>query len=219
MNFAERAFAELFPDKIMPRITLYYSGKFSLYNANVRRSADCFEFGLSKSWRGINNEIKTGLIQSLLLRIYRQKKHTMNIDLYENFTKNIHISIRKTKSEPELEASFGRINEKYFNGLIEKTNLKWGSASTKTLGVYNYHNDTITISRIFKEAPKIFTDYVMYHEMLHKKMKFQRQGNVNVHHTRKFKEIEKEFENHLVVEKELKDFLKSMPRRKRWWFI
>jgi hypothetical protein len=89
MNFAEKAFVELFPDKKIPSIKINYSGKFNLYGANVRRSFFGMEFGLSKAWRGVSEPIKIGLIQSLLLKTYRAKGDTINIDLYESFTKNI----------------------------------------------------------------------------------------------------------------------------------
>ena len=221
MNFAEKAFIELFPDKEPPKIKYHYSGKFGMYNANARKSYNTIEFGLSKSWRGINESIKIGLIQNLLLKLYKIRKKTINIDLYENFTKNIHLSIPKNKSDPILEESFHKINERYFNGLIEKPNLKWGNSSKSTLGTYNYHNDTITISGILRNAPKIFVDYVIYHEILHKKIKFYTKSGRSYHHSTKFRNFEKKFEKQKIVEKELRDFLKGkhMPRKRTWWFI
>ncbi|MBW2995134.1 SprT-like domain-containing protein [Candidatus Woesearchaeota archaeon] len=221
MNFAEKAFIELFPDKHMPKITYRYSGKFGLYGANVKRRWSGIQFGLSKTWKEISEPIKIGLAQNLLCKLYKAKKNTVSMDLYEGFTKNIHLSIPKIKSEPLLENSFNRINEKYFNGLIEKPNLCWGSLSRKTLGTYNYHNDTINISKIFKNAPKIFIDYVMYHETLHKKIKFYKSGTKNYHHTKKFRDSEKQFQNQKIVEKELKAFLrKQIPKqKKKWWFV
>jgi hypothetical protein len=221
MNFAEQAFSELFPDKIAPPIKVTYSNKFSSYNANVKKTAFSIEFKLSKSWKDISEPIQIGLLQGLLLKLYKTKKTTINIELYHNFTKHIHISVPKNKTDPELDACFNRVNEKYFGGMIEKTNLRWGGMSTTTMGTYNYNSDTITISSILKNAPSVFVDYVMYHEILHKKLKFYSVAGRNYHHTSEFRKSERQFENQLVVEKELKDFLRAQKRiskpRKKWW--
>ena len=222
MNFAEQAFEELFPEKPVPKIKIKYSGKFNMYGANIKRSFSGIEFGLSKAWKDVSDPIKKGLVQSLLLKIFRAKGNSMNIDLYENFTKHIHLSVPKNKSVPELEESFNRINEKYFNGMIEKPNLVWGPKSKRTLGTYNYNNDTINISSIFKYGPKIFIDYVMYHETLHKKIKFYKSGSKRYHHTKEFKDSEKQFENQKIVEKEIKSYLRRQiiqKKKRRWWFI
>lgn len=224
MRFAEDAFREIFPGKEMPVITVKYSGKFKLYNANVTRTPFSLNFKLSKAWRKIDDKIKIGLIQSLLAKIYKTKVNTMNIDLYNSFTKHIHVAIPKTKIEPMLKESFERVNEKYFNSQMEMPNLVWGHASKATLGTYNYHSDTISISSIFKQGPDIFIDSVMYHEILHKKLKFYSKNNKNYHHTSAFRSREKEFENQKIVEHELKNYLRSKhikvkkPSLFGWWF-
>jgi predicted SprT family Zn-dependent metalloprotease len=55
-----------------------------------------------------------------------------------------------------------------------------------------------------KEASKHILDYVMYHEMLHKKFKFNNSGIKTRHHTKEFKKEESKFENSKIIEKELK---------------
>jgi len=223
MNFTEQAFIEMFPGKGVPPISVSYSGKFKMYNANVRRTPFGLHFNLSKEWRKIDDSIKMGLIQSLLGKVYKTKVQTTNIDLYNNFTKHIHISIPKTKTDEILKQAFDRVNEKYFNGQVELTNLVWGSPNKRTLGTYSYHTDTIAVSSIFKDCPQIFIDYVMYHEILHKKIKFYSKNGKNYHHTSEFREKEKEFENHKVVDHELKNYIsrKRIVRKKpktNWWF-
>jgi hypothetical protein len=221
MNIAEKAFSELFPEKEVPEISIKYSGRFSPYNANVKRTPFRLEFSLSKEWRKIDEKIKIGLLQSLLGKIYRQKVRTTNIDLYNSFTKHIHIAVPKTKSDPVLNMSFERVNEKYFKGMVEVPNLVWGSASKTTLGHYSYHSDRISISSIFKGGPDALIDYVMYHEILHKKMKFHSKNGKNYHHTAEFRKKEKEFENSKVVDHELRKYLRtkrSLAKKKRGFF-
>ena len=87
--------------------------------------------------------------------------------------------------------------------MLEPCNLKWGSDSTSKLGYYEYGSDTITISAIFQDSQRELLDYVMYHEMLHKKFKFQSRNGKQVHHTPEFKLMEKNFPGADLMEKEI----------------
>lgn len=227
MNLAEKAFLELFPGKkLRKKLTIKYSRAFNPYNANVRYTAFSMTFRLSQEWRRVSNEIKLGLIQSLLLKVYKEKKRTLNMDLYDNFIKNVGDYSEVKQSDPVLDKSFKRVNEKYFNGFINQPNLKWGGHSFSKLGTYEYGSNTVTVSKLFEEDEELL-DYIMYHELLHKKHKFHTKNNRSYHHTSKFRKKEKEFDNP-EVEKKLEQFLKKKrikrvfkPRKRRksfWWF-
>ena len=211
MSIIQESFSKLYPNKELNyNIKLKYSRRFNDFNANVRMQYNDLEFNLSRKWKNIDDEIKIGLLQSLLNKIFKTKIKTSNIDLYNIFIKKLHLSIPKTKTDPILEDSFNRINEKYFYGIIEKPNLVWGVNSIRQLGVYNYQTDTITISSIFKQHIELL-DYIMYHEMLHKKHKFINKNNRNYHHTKEFKKKEKEFEN----AKDMEKLIRIITARKR----
>ena len=226
MNLIEKAFNGLFPNQEFNyHYSINYSGRFKDYNANVRLYKNKLEFNLSKKWRSINPEIRIGLIQELLLKILNKKAKTNNIDLYNSFIKNLHISIPKTKSDPILEDSFNRIDQKYFFSALEIPNLKWGRESFHKLGSYEYQTDTITISSIFRKlADAEVLDYIMYHELLHKKHKFKTTNQKTYAHTKKFKQDEKKFENYALIEKKIKLIcsktkLKSIVKKGFPWFF
>lgn len=203
MDILSNAYKGLFPDK-EPNHTFHlkYSGRFKGYNANVRYTAQSMTFNLSRNWEKIDDDIKMGLIQALMSKVYRYKQHTFNIDLYNNFLKNIHIAIPVTMSEPELKESFDRVNHMHFDDLIEPVNLKWGNGSIRTFGTYEYGTDTITINPALKDRPELI-DYVMHHEMLHKKHKFKHTVSKSMHHTKEFKQDEESYPNHKILEREL----------------
>lgn len=203
-ELAKEAFQQLYPDKELKySVSLKYSRKFKPYNANVKRYGNNLIFNFSRNWKKISREIQIGLIQELLAKILKDKnKKTMNMELYNLFMKNVHISIPKTKTDDILEASFDRVNESYFNGMLDKPNLQWGSDSTSKLGSYEYGSDTITISAIFKNEKQLL-DYVMHHEMLHKKFKFSSNNGRTVHHSAEFRKMEARFENSGLMEKEI----------------
>ncbi len=210
MSIAKEAFEKLYPEKTLKyKLSLKYSAKFKPYNANVKKYQRIIEFSLSPKWKEVSPEIVIGLIQVLLIKLFKTKKHTINTDLYNSFIKNLHISIPKEHSDPILLESFNRVNEKYFYSLIEAPNLKWGSHSRRELGSYNYHTDTIKVSRIFLNSGNEILDYIMYHELLHKKLKFQGKSARNYHHTSEFKVEEKQFENYPEMEKRIAELIRK----------
>jgi predicted metal-dependent hydrolase len=219
MELVEKAYSRLYPGENFDySVSLDYSRRFKPYNANVRIRGKILEFNFSKEWSKVNDEIVIGLVQSLLLKIFRDNKKTTNIDLYNLFIKKLHLSIPKTKIEPYLEKSFERVNDRYFYGLVEKPNLVWGNETTTKLGCYNYQTDTITISTIFEDADETLLDYVMYHEMLHKKHKFTCSGKRSMHHTAEFRQKEKLFENHDDAETGIKKLVRRTKTRNFRWF-
>ena len=209
-QLVKEAFQQLYPEKeVKYNFSLKYSRKFKPYNANVKRYGSNLMFNFSRDWKKISKEIQIGLIQELLIKILNDRRKTMNIELYNLFMKNVHLAVPKTKTEPILEESFSKLNEAYFNGMLDKPNLQWGNASTSKLGSYEYGSDTITISTIFKNEKKELLDYVMYHEMLHKKFKFQSKNGRNLHHSNEFKKMEAKFENRYLMGKEISNLARK----------
>ena len=204
LDLIKEAFHEIYPDKELKySVSLKYSRKFRPYNANVRLRGNCLIFNLSRDWKKISEEIQIGLIQELMVKILKDRKKTMNMELYSLFMKNVHLAAPKTKTDELLEESFNRVNDAYLNGMIDLPNLQWGADSTRKLGSYEYGSDTITISSIFRNADRELLDYVMHHEMLHKKFKFESRGKRTLHHGPEFKRMEALFQNRDFLEKEL----------------
>lgn len=203
-----QAFEKLYPKKEFNyKPVLKYSSRFKDFGANIKLYGNTLEIALSRKWKTISKEIRIGLIQELMLRLFHDKKDSMYIDLYNKFVKKLHIAIPKTDIDPVLEQSFDRVNERYFYGFVEKPNLVWGGNSKTSLGSYDYKIDTIKISRVFTSNKELI-DFVMYHEILHKKNKFQSKQGRTVFHDKKFRDKERQFENHKDMEKKLNSFLR-----------
>ena len=213
----ERAFLELYPQSKLREYSfaLTYSGKFNAYNGNVKQRGRHISFALSSLWKGIDESIQIGLIQILFNKLFRTKNHTSSMDLYEIFLKKIHIAVPKTKNDPILEASFQRVNEAYFHGMMEQPNLAWGTNSMRLLGKYEYGSDTITMSTIFKGEDTSLLDFIMYHETLHKKHKFSTKNGRSFHHTPAFLADEKRFAGYNAVQKTIEVLVR---RKKRFFF-
>ncbi len=206
MNLAERAFSGLFPDKDPKeyRFLMKYSGRFSDFNANVRKCGNRISFGLSRRWQEVDTEIQLGLIQELMGKVFKLRKTTPSIRLYHIFIKNVYLAATKKKSHPSLIEAFNRLNKTYFFESMDMPNMRFGKASMVTLGSYNYHTDTVTISRILKDADNTSViEYVLYHELLHKKLKFKNKSGRAYHHTSEFRKREMQFPDHKKIEKSI----------------
>lgn len=208
VNFITKAYIELFDSEPEYNFKVRYSRAFTPYNANVKYGGKNMEFSLSHLWKDASEEIKIGLIQNLFVKVFKLKnKKTLSIDLYELFLKNAHIGIVKDNIHPLIEETFDKLNDMYFAGMLDMPNLIFGGKNLSKLGSYTYTSDTIMISEVLKKD-MILLEYVLYHEMLHKKIKFKKSGSRNYHHTREFKELEKKFYEK-DVEQKLKVFLRK----------
>lgn len=217
MDHIEESYTLLFPEQAFSYTpVLKYSGKFKPYNANVRLAGNTLTFNLAKEWREVSREIQIGLIQDLMLRLFKAKKQSMYVDLYHKFVQKLHIAMPKTKSDPVLATSFSRLNEAYFFGTMEQPNLVWGMESKRKLGSYEFKTDTITISTVFHDFESVFLDYVMYHEMLHKKFQYKSNFGRSRFHTAEFRKREAVFPDAARLELELKKLLYRYDRRKRF---
>jgi predicted metal-dependent hydrolase len=221
MDLIQESFNRLFPEKEFNYLTnVEYNRRLSDFNANIKLVRNNISVNLNLQWKDIEDEIKIGLIQSLLLKILKKKKNTQNIDLYNNFVKNIPILTPKTKSDPHLESSFNRVNQQFFQDTIEQPNLTWGTASRRKLASYNFHDDTITVSTIFKESRKEVLDYLMYHELLHKYHKFNNKNGRSHFHTPKFRDDENLYPQKEEIDREINRIIRySRVKKKKTGFL
>ena len=236
MGIVEEAFSRMFPEtEFSFEAAIKYSGKFKPYNATVRKVGNKLYFSLSRSWKNTSDEIVIGLIQHLLVKILRKEKFfasaaaaamknnngkltSLNMQLYDDFIRGISevtISDKDGSSDEHLELSFNRVNEKYFLGLADKPQLQWGSDSFRKLASYDYHTNTITVSSLFSDAPEHILDYLTYHELLHKKLKFSSSNGRSVHHSSEFRKMEQNFNSSGTIEKELNAFIRNSSRRRQ----
>ncbi len=210
MGIADELYSELFPSETSNYIfSLKYSGRLKDFNGMVRKSGNNLTFILSKKWSRVDRQIQKGLMQHLLLKILNKKGHTESIDLYNYFIKSLHISTPKTSEDELLTQSCDKVLEQMQLFDVEKPSLAWGSPTFRKLASYNYQSDTITISSLFQNAPQELVDYLMYHELLHKKFKFKETNGRSLHHSAEFKRWERKFPNSEELEKQLSQHVRK----------
>lgn len=118
----------------------------------------------------------------------------------------------------DLGQVFEKVNRDYFRGQMERPQLSWSvKRSYRRLGTYSAQLDQVTVSRTLDnmEIPAYVIEYIMYHELLHKKMGVQRANSGKRNHTKAFKELEKQFEYY----EEANQYLKTLaPKARRGIF-
>jgi len=221
MDLIQESFQRLFPEKEFSYITnVEYNRRLSDFNANIKLERNKISVNLNLQWKDIEDEIKIGLIQSLLVRIFKKKVNTTNIELYNNFIKNIPTLTPKTKTNPVLESSFNRVNQNFFENTIEQPNLTWGTASRRKLASYNFHDDTVTVSTIFKDSREEILDYLIYHELLHKHHKFNHKNGRSHFHTPKFRNDENLYPKKKEIDQEINRIIRySKPKKQKTGFL
>ncbi len=216
MDWLQECFIELSLPNYPASVS--YSQRFKGYNANMRVTKNTYVFSLSYLWKDVDVSIRKGVIQQLLIRFHKLQLTTPSTQLYTFFLQNLSEYAPRTASDSLLSARFAVLNEQYFSGLLSQPNLVWGSYSLTKLGHYEYASDTVSISTALKEAGPLL-DYVLYHELLHKKHKFTCTSSGRTrHHTRAFREDEKKF---LLprAEEQLSAYIQRLREQKRssWW--
>ena len=212
MSFTEDAYEELYGHACPYHMSLSYSGRFKPFNANIKKQRNLIWFSLSRKWQPIDTDVKMGLVQDLLCKLFRTRKDTAKMRLYRIFVKNMHIMSEKDTQDPELVASFNRVNEAYFMGSLEMPNLEFRGRGRRTLATYDFHTDTVRVSTVFRGAPERIIDYLVYHELLHKVLQFDHTRRNARHHTKRFKEHERRFAGSETIEKDIERYLRTVRR-------
>ncbi|HMV46340.1 MAG TPA: hypothetical protein PKD31_01125, partial [Blastocatellia bacterium] len=116
----------------------------------------------------------------------------------------------------DLDESFARVNAAYFDGRIAKPFLIWNRTLTASkFGHYQPSRDTIMLSVSLDDAkmPAYVVDFVMYHELLHKKHGTMIVNGRRLSHSPAFREDERQFAQYAEAERRLKE----LAMRNRGW--
>jgi SprT-like family protein len=96
----------------------------------------------------------------------------------------------------DLDRMFARLNRLYFENELPTPTLTWSKRRTKRiLGHHDRVYETITISKTLDsaEVPEWFTEYILYHEMLHIKHPARILNGRRYYHTQPFRADERRF--------------------------
>ena len=96
----------------------------------------------------------------------------------------------------DLGRSFDRVNAEYFGGLMERPKLTWSRSFTlRKFGHYDHIHDTVMVSSTLDGpgVPEFVVDFIVYHELLHKKMDVRWSNDRTIAHWKDFRTEERKF--------------------------
>lgn len=91
---------------------------------------------------------------------------------------------------------FKKVNLDYFGGKMDQPRLVWSvRRAARRMGSYDPESDTVTINRRLDRAaiPSIAVEFIMFHELLHRKLGIRQCGSRRYAHTTLFKKEEARF--------------------------
>jgi len=103
----------------------------------------------------------------------------------------------------DLQQSFDRVNAAYFDASMARPRLCWSKRPTRRkLGHYDALRDTVMISKSLdnEQVPETALDFVMYHELLHKRHGVRWQSGRAHAHTPAFRRDEQRYPDKATVE-------------------
>ncbi len=114
----------------------------------------------------------------------------------------------------DLDAIFNRVNERYFGGAMERPQIAWSRRPTRRVfGHYQFARDRLTVSRTLDAdaVPEYVVEFIMFHELLHKKHGLTKASNRLYAHTAAFRTEERSF----PLFKEVQQELSKLARQRR----
>lgn len=96
----------------------------------------------------------------------------------------------------DLALSFERVNQAYFGGGLVRPRLCWSRVFTgRKFGHYDAIRDTVMLSATLDrgDVPEFVVDFVVYHELLHKKLGVVWRNGRREAHTGEFRDQERRF--------------------------
>ena len=163
--------------------------------------------------------------------LYGQRGHREEVlgytheECYQKLNHLLDVTLRKNRSSAgafhDLNASFDRVNLRYFDGQMQRPKLSWSERVTKRqFGYYNFARDEVVLSSSM-DSPSVSlcaVDFVVYHELLHKKHGVKWKNGRQCAHTSAFRREEHLFRDFSKVQAEmnrLADRLSGLPAHPR----
>lgn len=185
---------------------------------SIRKRGDRIYIRVSDLFADAPEEVLVSLGRILLAKLNKKQIDEKDRTIYNEYINSESLQEKASKTllkrkrkvkiikgqYRDLDESFERVNRKYFKGSMKKPVVTWSARKAKrTLGRYDPERDVVFISRML-DSPKIpeeLVDFIMYHELLHKKHGITVKKNRRQVHTPEFKRDEKKFRNYEKMKK------------------
>ncbi|MBS1250607.1 MAG: hypothetical protein MAG431_02201 [Chloroflexi bacterium] len=216
-NYIETISAPRLKKRFKPHINLFHFG--SLYM--MRAKGSVLEIKIHEAYIFASQEVFEALVNIAYEKGSPQDKALVKeFSAGETYAEVVHeleyLGIPQGANAQgkhyNLEDVFQRVNRLYFHNQMEQPHLTWNRQLTyRSFGHYHYATDTLMVSRSLDlpDTPVYVLDFVMYHELLHKKLGYNLVNGRRYGHTPAFKKEEGKFKKH----QEARAYMKKLSRK------
>ncbi|REJ77718.1 MAG: hypothetical protein DWQ47_15225 [Acidobacteria bacterium] len=234
-------FSRIDPDRTPPAVSVRFYPYVNLNNTIRVRNGKVF-VRISTMLEDAPGHIHEALAIILVCKLLRRsvprkideiyKLYISSPGIRERVLENKRRKGRKVVNDPkgdvyDLRSIFGRLNEEYFEGDLQRPEIGWSSKRTfRRLGHYDQAHNTIIVSKSLdsKTIPAFVVEFVVFHEMLHIMHPTIHRNGRRYSHTAAFKRDERKYEYYDEAESwidrnsnRLKEIAGAVGSKKRYW--
>lgn len=132
------------------------------------------------------------------------------------------LSFRPRGDARDLRPVFDYVNGCYFDGKLLLPDLAWAKESPSArLGFYFQALNLLAVNKVLdsEKVPRYVLEFVVYHELLHGIMEAKGSQVRRIHHTKDFRERERQFSMYDEAEKWLSKLARSNKKRSGHWIV
>ncbi len=188
----------------LPHLHFQFAIQDALYTA--KQKGNTLTVKVSEALIGASNDVLEAVVCNILTR-KKTSKYQTRLKEYLTEPESLEIltaieattGISHTSSIGDyynLQDGYDQLNTQYFNNNLAPCQLTWGARMTyRKYGHYDLLRDTIMISKSLDSniVPSYVVDFVLYHEMLHKRLGVEVINGRRYAHTPEFRRLEKQF--------------------------
>jgi predicted SprT family Zn-dependent metalloprotease len=134
-------------------------------------------------------------------------------DAYRDVLLELDLAAEVDADRPEgvaydLDELFDEVNAAYFGGQMARPRLAWTDRLTsRRFGHFDPQRDRVVISRTLdsESVPRFVVEYIVYHELLHRKLGSKWAGTRSRSHTPEFRREERKFARWQEAEKWMRE--------------
>lgn len=210
LEFYREAFQYYDPKRAVPAINLQFYPYVGINHTIRLRNGEIF-VRIGEICRDMPLMPHKGLAFILIGKLLRKRLPKGARDVYSAYVKTAEVRDKAAHSKRtrgrkvvtsakgtvyDLDEIFAALNERYFQGALQKPVLTWSANKTyRILGHHDATHEHIAISRSLDSVavPKYVVESVVYHEMLHIHHPTKHVNGRRYNHTAAFKRDERKF--------------------------
>jgi len=182
---------------------------------SYRGSQEGYRYCVSENFLGAEDEVLQAILECIHRRrsdpAHRIVNEYQETDAFCSIAADLEALVGRSEGRGsgrayDLNEIFDAVNRDHFSGEMPRPRVRWSARPTfRKFGHYCFSTDEVMLSATL-DSPNVerfVVEYVMFHELLHKKYGEDTSGGRRVYHSRGFRAEERRFPRYKEADKEL----------------